>query len=107
MALKEYFGENRYNETLNEIEPLVSEFDKLPKGTKLEVATHVFGRMKTLEKRSNDLLEHMGDLVIENSELKEENHTLKNDLKDLQRNGLTAYLPISNKFSEFESDVKI
>jgi hypothetical protein len=41
MALKEYFGENRYNEILNEVKPLVSEFDKLPKGTKLEAATHV------------------------------------------------------------------
>ncbi len=42
MALKEYFGENRYNEILCEVEPLVSKFDKLPKGTKLEVVKHCF-----------------------------------------------------------------
>ncbi len=69
MALREYFGENRYNEILCEVEPLVSEFDKLPKGTKFEVATNVFGKMKTLERGFIDLLEHMGDLVIENNEL--------------------------------------
>jgi hypothetical protein len=69
MALKKYFGDNRYNEILCEVEPLVSEFDNLLKGTKLEVATHVFGKMKTSERGSNDLLEHMGDLVIENNEL--------------------------------------
>jgi regulator of replication initiation timing len=85
MALKEYLGENRCNEILNEVEPLVTEFDKLPKDQKLEVASEVFGRMKTLEKESNDLLEHMGDLVIENNELQEENHMLKIDLKDLNK----------------------
>jgi hypothetical protein len=37
MALKEYFGENRYNDILNKVEPLVSEFEKLPKVKKLEV----------------------------------------------------------------------
>ncbi len=36
MALKEYFGENRYD-ILNKVEPLVSEFEKLPKVKKLEV----------------------------------------------------------------------
>ncbi len=56
MALKEYFGENRYNEILSEVEPLVIEFEKIPKGTKLEVATQVFGRVKTLVKGSNDLV---------------------------------------------------
>jgi hypothetical protein len=30
---------------------------------------------------SNDLLEYMEDLIIENKDLQEENHTLKNDLK--------------------------
>ena len=41
---------------------------------KLEFATHVFGKMKTLERGStSDLLEHLGDLVIENNELQEEN----------------------------------
>ena len=45
MALKEYFDENRYSEILSEVEPLISEFDKLPKGTKLEVATQVFRKM--------------------------------------------------------------
>ncbi len=64
--------------------PLVREFDKLPKGTKLEV-THVFGKMKTLERGSNDSLEHMGDLVIKNNELQEENQMLKNDLIDLNK----------------------
>jgi hypothetical protein len=49
MALKEYFGENRYNEILCEVEPLLSEFDKLLKDTKREV-THVFGKMKTLKR---------------------------------------------------------
>jgi hypothetical protein len=66
MALKEYFGENRYNEILNKVEPLVSEFEKLHKVTKLEVA---FGKMKKFEKVSNDLLEQIGDLVIENNGL--------------------------------------
>jgi hypothetical protein len=70
---------------LNEVETLVSEFENLPNGTKLRVATQVFGRMKTLEKGSNDLLEHMGDLIIENKDLQEENHTLKNDLKHLDK----------------------
>jgi regulator of replication initiation timing len=41
--------------------------------------------MKTLEKGSNDLLERMGDLVIENNELQEENRMLKNDLIDLNK----------------------
>jgi hypothetical protein len=36
-------------------------------------------------KGSNDLLEHMGDHVIENKDLQEENHTLKIDLKDLNK----------------------
>jgi hypothetical protein len=39
--------------------------------------------MKTLERGPNDLLEHMGDLVIKNNELQEENQMLKNDLIDL------------------------
>jgi hypothetical protein len=30
MTLKEYFGENRYNEILSKAKPLVSEFEKLP-----------------------------------------------------------------------------
>jgi hypothetical protein len=48
---------------ITKFEPLVSEFDKLPKRAKLEVR-HVFEKMKTLERRFNDLLEKMGDLVI-------------------------------------------
>ncbi len=74
-----------YYEILCEVEPLVSQFDKLPKGKKLEDVTHVFGEMKPLERGSNDLLEHMGDLVIENNELREENKMLKNDLIDLNK----------------------
>ncbi len=54
---------------LCEEQPLASEFDKLSKGTKLEVAAHVFGKIKTLERGSNDFLENMGDLVTENNEL--------------------------------------
>ncbi len=45
------------------------EFDKLPKGTKLEYVSHVFGEMKKLERGSNHLLKHMGDIVIEDNEL--------------------------------------
>jgi hypothetical protein len=41
--------------------------------------------MKTLERGSNDSLEHMGDLVIKNNELQEENQMLKNDLIDLNK----------------------
>jgi hypothetical protein len=91
MALKEYFGETRYNEIFNEIDLLVSEFEKLLKGTKLEIATHVFGKMKILEKGSNDLLEHMGDIVIENNGLQEENQMLKKDSKDLNKYGPEKY----------------
>jgi hypothetical protein len=40
---------------------------------------HVFGKIKTLERESNDLLEHMLDIVIENNELQEQNQMLKND----------------------------
>jgi hypothetical protein len=35
---------------LCEFEPLVTEFDKLLKGIKLEVATQVFEKIKTLER---------------------------------------------------------
>ncbi len=74
-----------YYEILCEVEPLVSQFDKLPKGTKLEHATYVFGEIKTLERGSNDLLEHIGDLDIENNEFQKENKMLKNDLIDLNK----------------------
>jgi regulator of replication initiation timing len=43
----------------------------------------LFGEMK-IERGSNDLFEHMGDLVIENNELQGENKKLKNDLIDKQ-----------------------
>jgi hypothetical protein len=46
MALEEYFEVDTYNEISCEVEPLVSEFDELLKGTKFEVVTHVFGRIK-------------------------------------------------------------
>jgi hypothetical protein len=35
---------------LCEFEPLVTEFDKLPKRIKPEAATHIFGKIKTLER---------------------------------------------------------
>jgi hypothetical protein len=41
--------------------------------------------MKTLERGSNDLLEHIGDLDIENNEFQKENKMLKNDLIDLNK----------------------
>ncbi len=71
---------------MSEVEPLVCEFEKLSKGTKLEVATLFSGKMKTLEKdlmitRTYGWLKH---LVIENEELQKESHMLKKDLKDRQ-----------------------
>ncbi len=44
MALNEYFGVNKYNKISCEVEPLVNEFDKLLKSTKLEV-THALGKI--------------------------------------------------------------
>jgi regulator of replication initiation timing len=46
---------------------------------------HFFGTMKILERGTNDLLEQMGDLIIENNELQEENQMLKNHLIDLNK----------------------
>ena len=70
---------------MNQVESLVSEFDKLLRGQGLKVATEVFERMKTLEKGFNISLENMEEFVIEENELQEENNMLKNGLKGLDK----------------------
>ncbi len=62
------------------------------------VVTHVFGEMKTLERGSNDLIEHMGDLVIKNNELQEENLMLMNDLIDLNKYDSEKYKMLDRTF---------
>ncbi len=47
--------------------------------------------MKKLERGSNHLLKHMGDIVIEDNELQEENQMLKNDLIDLNKHNPQKY----------------
>ncbi len=51
------------NNEIYEVEPFVSELDKLSKSTKIEVATNVFGKIKTLKRESSDLLEYICDLI--------------------------------------------
>jgi hypothetical protein len=54
--------------------------------------------MKTLERGSNDLIEHMGDLVIKNNELQEENLMLMNDLIDLNKYDSEKYKMLDRTF---------
>jgi uncharacterized protein YfkK (UPF0435 family) len=54
--------------------------------------------MKTLERGSNDLLEHMGDLVIKINEIKEENQMLKNDLIYLNKYDSEKYKKLDKTF---------
>jgi hypothetical protein len=84
MALKEYLGNDEYKKLMTEVSPLVTEFDKLPKGEKVEKATEVFAAMKTYERGTDFLLDDIGQLAIEN-ELKSENRLMKKDLKDLNK----------------------
>src|SRR5437899_7117139 len=83
MALQEFLGKDEYKKLISEVSPLVNEFDKLPKGEKLEKATEVYATMKAYKKGTDFLLDNIGELALENDELKTENSLMKKDLIDI------------------------
>ncbi len=85
MELKEYLGNDEYKKLITEVSPIVAEFDKLPKGEKVEKATEVFTAMKAYKRGTDFLLDNIGEFVMENDELKTENRLMKKDFKNLNK----------------------